>query len=135
MPNPDAWTAQTQWSPEPRHVGDARRFVRECLARAGLEHLTDVTCLIVSELVTNAIRHARSPFRVMLTCDGGRLVVEVHDESSTPVAVRDGQPFDVGGRGLHLVDVLSQDWGVTEHPDGKSIWAALDASEAQGFTP
>ena len=128
MPSP-AWSVQTQWPPDPRHVGDARRFVADRLAAAELGHLAETASLIVSELATNAIRHAQSPFRVTMVRNDSRLMLEVHDDSSTRVVEREGAPFDMSGRGLHLVGALSRDWGVTAHArGGKSVWAELDVA-------
>lgn len=131
MSHPVAWTVQTQWPPDPRHVGDARRFVTDRLAADDLAHIADAAGLIVSELATNAVRHACSPFRVTMVRDEDRLVLEVHDDSPTPVSVVEGGTLDTGGRGLHLVSALSHDWGVTPHPrGGKSVWATLDVRDA-----
>ena len=128
MPTPTpAWSVQTQWPPDPRHVGDARRFVADRLVAAELGYLADTAGLIVSELATNAVRHAESPFRVTMVRSDRELVLEVHDDSPAGVVEREGAPLDVSGRGLHLVDALSRDWGVTTHArGGKSVWAALD---------
>lgn len=131
MSKPVAWTVQTQWPPDPRHVGDARRFVADRLAADDLAHMADAAGLIVSELATNAVRHAHSPFRVTMVRDEHRLVLEVHDDSPAPVCVVEGGTLDTGGRGLHLVSALSHDWGITAHPrGGKSVWATLDVRDA-----
>jgi anti-sigma regulatory factor (Ser/Thr protein kinase) len=134
MSSPVAWSVQTQWPPDPRHVGDARRFVADRLDAADLGHLTDTVSLIISELTTNAVRHARSPFRVTVTCNERELVIEVHDDSPVAVSVREGGAFDVNGRGLHLVSALSRTWGVTPHVHGgKSVWATIDV-DAPAFS-
>lgn len=127
MPSPVAWSIQTQWPADARHVSDARRFVTERLLADDLGHLTDAACLIVSELATNAVRHAHTPFRVTMVRNDSELLLEVHDGSSAPPVPREGAAFDVAGRGLHLVGALSEDWGVTPHAlGGKSVWATLD---------
>lgn len=136
MSTPLAWSVQTQWPPDPRHVGDARRFVADRLAADDLAHVADTAGLIVSELATNAIRHAHSPFRLTLVRDGDQLLLEVHDDAPGSVAVVDGDPLDPSGRGLHLVSALSDDWGVTSHPrGGKSIWASLDVGAVEQLSP
>jgi anti-sigma regulatory factor (Ser/Thr protein kinase) len=132
MPAPATWSAQTQWPPEPRHVGDARRFVAEQLGATDLEHLVDTVGLVVSELATNAVRHAHSPFLVSLARDQDQLLLAVRDESSAPALLGESGPSAVGGRGLELVSTLSREWGVTPHArGGKSVWARIDISEAE----
>jgi two-component sensor histidine kinase len=132
MPAPATWSAQTQWPPDPRHVGDARRFVTERLVATDLEHLVDTVGLIVSELATNAVRHAHSPFRVSLARDQDQLLLVVHDESSAPALQGEDEPSAVGGRGLQLVSTLSHEWGVTPHArGGKSVWARIDIVETE----
>ncbi|HSJ20784.1 MAG TPA: ATP-binding protein [Nocardioidaceae bacterium] len=132
MPAPATWSAQTQWPPEPRHVGDARRFVAEQLVATDLDHLVDTVGLIVSELATNAVRHAHSPFRVSLARAEDQLLLVVRDESSAPALLGEGDASAVGGRGLQLVSTLSHAWGVTPHAgDGKSVWARFDIVEAE----
>jgi two-component sensor histidine kinase len=112
-------------------VGDARRFVVDRLVADDLGDVADTAGLIVSELATNAVRHAKSSFRVTMARNDEELTIEVHDNSPAPVSVRDGGTHDISGRGLHLVSALSHDWGVTPHPrGGKSIWATLDVTEA-----
>jgi two-component sensor histidine kinase len=132
MPAPATWSAQTQWTPEPRHVGDARRFVAERLVATDLDHLVDTVGLIVSELATNAVRHAHSPFRVSLAREEDQLLLVVRDESSAPALLGEGDASAVGGRGLQLVSTLSHEWGVTPHVgDGKSVWARFDIVEEE----
>jgi two-component sensor histidine kinase len=132
MPAPATWSAQTQWPPEPRHVGDARRFVAERLVATDLDHLVDTVGLIVSELATNAVRHAHSPFRVSLAREEDQLLLVVRDESSAPALLGEGEPSAGGGRGLQLVSTLSREWGVTPHArGGKSVWARIDIVEAE----
>jgi two-component sensor histidine kinase len=132
MPSPDTWSAQALWPPAPRHVGDARRFVTDRLVVTDLEHLVDAVGLIVSELATNAVRHAHSPFRVSLAREEDQLLLVVRDESSAPALLGEGDPSALGGRGLQLVSTLSREWGVTPHAgDGKSVWARFDIVEAE----
>ena len=131
MTSPVAWSVQTQWPPDPRHVGDARRFVADRLLADDLGDLADTVSLIVSELTTNAVRHARSSFRVTMSRSGSQVLVEVHDDSSAPAFLRDGEPWALSGRGLHLVETLSTEWGMTPHAQGgKSVWASLDLADA-----
>lgn len=124
--SPSTWSVQTQWPPDARHVRDARRFVTDRLVADELDDLVDVVTIIVSELVTNAVRHAGSPFRITVERQDGGLLLEVHDESSSPARIPDPTFLADGGRGLALVGSLSETWGVTAHPGGgKSVWARV----------
>lgn len=133
MSAPVAWSVQTGWPPDPRHIRDARRFVVDRLVADGLGDVAEAAALIVSELATNAVKHAGSGFRVTVVREGRHLVVEVHDDNSAAVSPREVQPLELSGRGLQLVSALSNDWGVTPHVrGGKSVWAALDVAEPAG---
>jgi anti-sigma regulatory factor (Ser/Thr protein kinase) len=88
----------------------------------GLDEAAFVTGLVVSELVTNAIRHAGSPIQLRLIRDR-TLICEVSDGTSTAPHLRRGPALDEGGRGLLLVSRLTQRWGTRQTPAGKIIWA------------
>lgn len=103
----------------------ARRFVDRTLAEWGLGHATDAATLLVSELVTNAVLHVRSPIRVVVRADSGILRVEVHDGSAIAPMLRVAEHGMTTGRGLALVDAFSARWGVDELPDGKAVWFEL----------
>jgi two-component sensor histidine kinase len=81
-----------------------------------------VTELIVSELVTNAIRYGSEPIRLRLIRDR-ELICEVADESSTSPHLRRARSSDEGGRGLMLVAQFATRWGTRYHATGKTIWA------------
>ena len=103
-------------------VAEARaRTVRQ-LAAWGLEELSFITELLVSELVTNAIRHAQPPIQLRLIMDGV-LSCEVSDGSSTAPHLRRADRYDEGGRGLMLVAQLAERWGTRHTRSGKTIWA------------
>ncbi|WP_374771829.1 SpoIIE family protein phosphatase [Streptomyces sp. NBC_01310] len=114
--------ATWEFPADPSLVGSARALAGAQLARWGLEHLTESTELIVSELVTNAIRHGSGPVRLrlirhrVLTC-------EVHDTSGSSPRACHPRATDENGRGLLLVGRLSRRWGTRHTPDGKLIWA------------
>jgi anti-anti-sigma regulatory factor len=81
---------------------------------------------VVTELVSNAVQHARTPCRVLVTLDDRALRIGVRD-FGRPARVR-ARPIAVGapaGRGLHLVALLSRTWGVFEHGPGRTVWADL----------
>jgi len=107
---------------DPAIVASARRQVAERLANWGLHDAAFTTELVVSELVTNAIRHAQSPIQLRLIRDR-TLICEVSDGSSTAPHLRRARAFDEGGRGLLLVSRLAMRWGTRQTPHGKTIWA------------
>ncbi|MFC5853535.1 SpoIIE family protein phosphatase [Streptomyces chlorus] len=107
---------------DPAVVAEARRAATRQLGRWGLEELVFTTELIVSELVTNAIRHAAGPVRLRLIRERA-LVCEVFDGGATTPHLRHPRAMDEGGRGLLLVSQLAQRWGTRFVPDGKVIWA------------
>ncbi|SCK46774.1 Anti-sigma regulatory factor (Ser/Thr protein kinase) [Streptomyces sp. WMMB 714] len=114
----------------PESVATARRLVRTALATWRLEQLSDSAALVVSELVTNAVQHARSSaIRVVVTRPGPASVhVAVVDKSRVaPVPCRASED-DEGGRGLALVELLADKWGADPLPWGKRVWAELVAS-------
>jgi anti-sigma regulatory factor (Ser/Thr protein kinase) len=114
----------------PEAVGGVRRWLRGTLAQWGEEELLDDASVVVSELATNAIRHAESPFRVTVTRvaqESGRLVrLAVEDLSSGFPALNDAETEQVGGRGVHLVAQLASRWGVDANTAGKMVWAEFE---------
>ncbi|MEW2625461.1 SpoIIE family protein phosphatase [Streptomyces sp. NPDC048106] len=107
---------------DPAAVGEIRTLAGRQVAEWGLGELVMTTELLVSELVTNAIRYAAPPIRVRLLRDA-RLTCEVADGSSTAPRLRHARSTDEGGRGLFLVAQLSLRWGARYTGDGKIIWA------------
>ena len=91
---------------DPAQVGHARRLVRESLARWGLYDHIDYTVLIVSELVTNALRHGAGIITVQLSRAGHDLRIEVHDHGPGRPVRRHAETGDEGGRGLEVIDGL-----------------------------
>ncbi|WP_338776175.1 SpoIIE family protein phosphatase [Streptomyces sp. DG1A-41] len=114
--------------PDPALVADARRTATRQLARWGLDELAFTTELVVSELVTNAIRHATGPIRLRLIRERA-LLCEVFDSGATAPHLRHPRTTDEGGRGLLLVSQLTQRWGTRFVPDGKVIWAEQSLTE------
>lgn len=116
----------------------ARQFVREAGADWSVpQEVIELAELVCSELVTNAVQHARSTSRVILTCGGLALRISVRDYR--PTALARPRPIDIAaprGRGLHLVAAVAHSWGTNEHPDGKTIWAnVLYPSDPEPLTP
>ncbi|MBJ6647414.1 protein phosphatase [Streptomyces sp. BSE7F] len=108
---------------DPAVVADARRTAQDQLSRWGLDaELKFTTELLVSELVTNAIRHASGRVRLRLIRER-TLVCEVLDGGASAPHLRHPRAMDEGGRGLLLVSQLAERWGTRFVPDGKIIWA------------
>jgi two-component sensor histidine kinase len=111
--------AHLHLDPVPRVVGEARTFIRDH-APAMPADLVDVLVLLTSELVTNAVIHARTPIEVGITVTDRSVVVTVHDENLNHPPARAGRE---GGWGLGLVRHLAQDSAMEEHVgDGKTAW-------------
>jgi anti-sigma regulatory factor (Ser/Thr protein kinase) len=104
----------------------ARRFLDEKLPELGFVGDASVVQLLASELVSNAVRHGEPPFALSLHLVDGRARVTVtdHDAEHLPTARPDAVIDRAGGgRGLHIVDELSDDWGCDVHDgDGKTVW-------------
>ncbi|WP_405721832.1 SpoIIE family protein phosphatase [Streptomyces sp. NBC_00046] len=109
---------------EPRSVGRARELARGRLLAWGLDDLVDTTELLVSELVTNALRYAEGEIRLRLLRDR-TLVCEVWDAGLVQPRRRRARDTDEGGRGLQLVGLLSVAWGSRRTPRGKTVWFEL----------
>lgn len=116
---------------EARQVPFVRRLVGDICCIFDLEELAELAQLLVSETLTNAVVHARSPF-VMVAAKAGpeELRVHVSDDDFEPPVLRHPAPDAVGGRGLLLVSSLADDWGVTRQPLGKTVWFLLKARGA-----
>ncbi|NUO98858.1 MAG: SpoIIE family protein phosphatase [Nonomuraea sp.] len=115
-------TAHWLFPADPAAVADARNVTAGQLAAWGLEEAAFATELIVSELVTNAIRYAGGPIGLRLIHDVA-LICEVTDPSNTQPRLRRANSTDEGGRGLFLVAQLSTRWGSRYGHSGKTIWA------------
>jgi PAS domain S-box-containing protein len=107
---------------DPAVVARARGMAARQLAAWGLEELAFTTELVVSELVTNAIRHASGPIRLRLILER-TLICEVFDASSTSPHLRHARTTDEGGRGLFLISQFTRRWGTRYTAEGKVIWA------------
>ncbi|WP_145865602.1 SpoIIE family protein phosphatase/ATP-binding protein [Streptomyces capillispiralis] len=114
--------AEWQVPADPAAVGEVRAAVNRKLAEWGLDELAFSTELILSELVTNALRYGGAPIRVRVLRDRN-LICEVYDSSSTSPHLRYAAMTDEGGRGLFLVAQLAERWGTRYLPAGKVIWA------------
>ncbi|MFE3070874.1 ATP-binding protein [Streptomyces sp. NPDC059247] len=118
-----------RWPRSPRSVPLARRELRCVLEQWGWSQVEDTACLVLTELLTNAVRHAGVRGREIETRflrAGGVLRVEVHDASEKkPLTALQADSAE-GGRGLPLIEALSAAWGTSErNGPGKSVWAEL----------
>jgi anti-sigma regulatory factor (Ser/Thr protein kinase) len=116
-----------QFGPRREAPVSARRFARDFVARAGADQrCLEITELLVSELVTNAVVHARSAVRLGIRAEDGAVHVEVADEGPGEPVLR--QADTTGGYGLWLVDTLAWSWGTTRQygaRGGKTVWFTL----------
>ncbi|MEU5047695.1 ATP-binding SpoIIE family protein phosphatase, partial [Streptomyces griseorubiginosus] len=119
---------------DPAIVSDARNYARDKLAIWGLEDAAFTTELVVSELVTNAIRYGKPPIQLRMI-HHTTLTCEVGDASSTAPHLRRARTFDEGGRGLLLVAQLASRWGTRHTRGGKVIWAEQVLPGGQGSAP
>ncbi|GKQ41128.1 SpoIIE family protein phosphatase [Streptomyces sp. A012304] len=115
---------------EPRSVGRAREYARGQLLSWGLEPLVDTTELLVSELVTNALRYGEGEIRLRLLLDR-TLVCEVWDAGLVQPRRRRARDTDEGGRGLQLVGLLSAAWGSRRTGRGKTVWFELPLPDGE----
>ncbi|MEU5183892.1 ATP-binding protein [Streptomyces longwoodensis] len=126
----DTEGVRAEWTfpADPGAVRTARAAVRGQLRGWGLEPVSDVAALLVSELVTNSLRHATGPIGVRLVRPagiGGVLLVEVSDPLPELPREREARPDDESGRGLQLVASSSRRWGSRPGIDGKTVWFEL----------
>ncbi|WP_369212096.1 ATP-binding protein, partial [Streptomyces flavofungini] len=106
-------------------VPAGRRFLADKLGEWGLTDLTDSALLLVSELLTNGVRHARGPLHLRVWHSVRELGVEITDHSSPRPRARLAENTEEDGRGLVLVDALADAWGTRPHSVGKTVWFTL----------
>jgi anti-sigma regulatory factor (Ser/Thr protein kinase) len=104
----------------------ARQFVSGLLAQHGVDD--GIAQLVVSELASNVVRHARTPFTVGLSISGSTIRIEVEDGAAA-MKVASDLAAERGGYGLKLVEELSTSWGVELRDDGKAVWVELSTIE------
>ena len=112
--------------PVPASAAQARQFVERTLGDWGCDGLVDLARLLVSELVTNAVLHARTDLELAIGLRRGGVRVEVTDGSPAAPVKRSYEDEAMTGRGLALVDELADRWGVDERADGKAVWFEVD---------
>jgi anti-sigma regulatory factor (Ser/Thr protein kinase) len=114
--------------PEPASAGAARRFVTDALKSSTTD--TELVALLVSELVSNVVLHAHTPFEVEVRTREGNVRVTVTDESPVIPAVKQYAPDSVTGRGLTMIDTAAQRWGIDENAHGKAVWFEIPEGDA-----
>ena len=119
-------TLHWRYLPLPDTPADLRGRVRDALAGWGVAgRAAEDVVQVVSELVTNAVEHARTPLTVALGHDGDRVRVRVRDRSPVPPVLRTAEDDPRRGWGLRMIAELGS-WGWEPHPDGKTVWATID---------
>jgi len=107
---------------DPAQLARVREWARDLLQGLPQQQLEDVV-LVLDELMSNALQHARGPYRVRLSRTGGGVRLEVDDASWQPARQR---PADMtGGRGLRVVAAYAAEWGQRGRPVGKTVWATV----------
>lgn len=109
--------------------GYARRWAQSTGCVPHAQSIQDDALLLISELVTNAVMHGGSPIVLGIECEETGMRVRVRDGSPSAPVVRHPAPTDEGGRGMSLLDLLTDTWGVgpiaDEHGVGKQVWFLL----------
>lgn len=116
---------------DPTAAKSARDFLATMCCGRHEAGVLDEAQLLVSELVGNAVRHGAPPIEVEVRCAGAEtLQIRVRDAADGEPAQRDAGPDDEGGRGLALVDLLSEAWGIEPTEPGKAVWFRLRLARA-----
>jgi DNA-binding NarL/FixJ family response regulator len=113
---------RTQLAADVRSSAGARRFMEETLRRWECGEVLDIVNILVSELVTNAIKHAHSEADVMVLLTSTAIRIEVTDTGEGVPQPKELVQEGTSGRGLAIVDVMSSAWGVVPHEHGKTVW-------------
>jgi anti-sigma regulatory factor (Ser/Thr protein kinase) len=130
MPESGNWSHETTLAAEPGSVARARDFVRLHLVAHQLAGLVEDVRLVISELATNAVVHAGTPFAVTLSSVDECIRLVLRDGSPSIPVRSTPDVMDMSGRGLMLVELLSREWGVAIDHDGvKSVWANFPHSQ------
>ena len=118
--------AHLAFEPEIGAVPEARQHVLDrCRSWGVPESDLSTIAVVVSELVTNAVRHAHTQLDVLVECEDEWVRLAVADQSLALPVRPEPDPSQPGGLGLLLIDKLAARWGVTSHTHGKSVWAVV----------
>ena len=119
-------TVSAQLPDAPGSARLARGFITDTLTSWECGNVVDTVVLLTSELVTNAVLHARTMVTVTVSLDARRLRVEVCDRSRTLPRMRPYGVDDATGRGLPMIGAYAAAWGADPRPDGKCVWFEID---------
>ena len=124
-------TETRRFPSEPESVPAARRFARHALEGVAADVLDSVE-LMVSELATNCVRHAGTQFELTVARERGTIRVEVTDRAGGRPTMRSPRPDETTGRGLKIVNMFSESWGVDhERAGGKTVWFTIAAGSSE----
>ena len=126
-------TTARRFRGRPESVTAVRRFVRDVLSDQSRE-VVDAAELMACELATNCVRHARSDFELAIHSEG-QIRVEVRDTNRGRPVLRFPAPEDPSGRGLHIVEAMSDTWGIIPSRNGKTVWFAIQPGASRGAPP
>jgi anti-sigma regulatory factor (Ser/Thr protein kinase) len=118
-------TVRLRLTCNPLTPGRARHEIAASLASLGCDQRIGDIELVISELVTNAVLHASSEVEVSVAVEREETTIEVSDQGEGSPVVATVAADDEYGRGLNLVQSLSEDWGTRRRPDGTTVWCRL----------
>jgi anti-sigma regulatory factor (Ser/Thr protein kinase) len=124
---PDGLVHRLPFDAKPESAALTRGYTEGLLRGAGWDAQADTAVLLVSELVTNAVRHGRGPCELVITFRDDEVELAVKDGDPRFPAARRAELLDDSGRGFLLVEALAARWGVRPLPDGKATWFTLRA--------
>ncbi len=116
---------QAEFLPVAASAGEAREMARQALVRWGLNTAEETTLLLLTELISNGVRHAKTVLSLLITYDGSHLHVGVSDQDSHLPSQSAASLKAHQGWGLRLVSILSSNWGTSVNSDGKTVWFDL----------
>ena len=130
LEQPEHSDGRLQWSLLCGSTENELRLARTLADRVSVaDESREALRVVIGELASNAVRHALTPYTVTLTANLEAVTIEVQDQSLLLPQLRKLMPSQPGGRGLHIVNGLSDAWGTTTHGDaGKTVWARIDHS-------
>ncbi len=113
-------------APDRTATATARQIVERVCRAWHLDQVLETAQLVITELVSNVVRHAGTEMEIRLSARPGALHLAVHDrEPAAPEPAAIADPWAETGRGLLVIAALTSDWGATPTADGKVVWAVL----------
>jgi anti-sigma regulatory factor (Ser/Thr protein kinase) len=128
------WSHEASFDATPTSAAQARAFVSDHLVDHRLLYLVESVRLVASELATNALVHAQTAFSLTLSASDTEVVLTVRDDSQALPERRAAQVLDATGRGLEIVEMVSQEWGISQEEAGsKVVWATFAIRDTRKF--